>query len=99
MIVINEDQWDDIKRDFFFFFDCEFTEEPLMHFNSKSHAAEEIGKREVYEFSKNEMDYMIILDKEVAREDAERTIYKLSVKFKDQDGNWKDSSALESNFE
>ena len=99
MIVINEDQWDDIKRDFLSEVDCEFTEEPLMHFNAKTNMTEEIGKREVYEFSKNEMDYMIILDKEIARDDAERVIFKLSVKFKDQEGNWKDSSALESNFE
>lgn len=115
MIIINEDKWDDIQNDFLDSVDYEFSEEPLIYFNHKTNEQEEIGTREIYQFTKNDMDFMVILDKEnrlmktstekkgVLKEQFSRSpdeiIYKLSVKFRDQDGSWKDSSAMESNFE
>lgn len=115
MIIINEDKWDDIKTDFLNSIDYEFSEEPLFYFNHKTNEQEEVGMRETYEFSKNNMDFMVVLDKEkkLLKTSSEKDgklkehfsrstneiIYKLSVKFRDQDGSWKDSSAMESNFE
>lgn len=114
MVIINEDKWDDIKKDFLSSADYEFSEEPLVYFNHKNNEQEEIGIREIYEFSKNDRDFMLILDKEHRlikttsekdgkqkdhyRRDPSEFTYKLSVKFRDGDGSWKDSSALESNF-
>lgn len=96
MITINEEKWADIKHDFLDTVDYEFSEEPLMIFNNKNHQEEEIGIRETYEFSRNDMDYMVIVDKDTR---FENPVFKLSIKFRDKDGAWKDSAALESNFE
>lgn len=115
MIIINEDKWDDIKSSLLSSIEYEFTEEPLIYFNHKTSEQEEIGTRETYEFSKNGKDFMLILDKahrliKISSEKDGRLkehymrspnefTYKLSIKFCDQDGSWKDSSALENNFE
>jgi hypothetical protein len=115
MININENQWDDIKRDFLSAVEYQFSEEPLIYFNYKNNEQQEIGTRETYQFSKNDMDYMVVLDKElrlsktstekggIQKDHYSRSLdeytYKLSVKFRDIDGSWKDSSAMESNFE
>lgn len=115
MITINEDQWEDIKRDFLSAVEYEFSEEPLIYFNQKTNEQQEIGMRETYEFSKNDMDFMVILDKELRlsktttekdgrqkdhySRSSDEYVYKLSVKFRDKDGEWKDSSAMESRFE
>lgn len=115
MIIINEDQWDDIKRDFLESVDYEFSKEPLIYFDYKNNEQQEIGVRETYEFTKNNMDIMVIMDKENRlsktttekngrqkdhySRSADEFTYKLSVKFRDKDGSWKDSAALESNFE
>ena len=114
MVIINEDKWDDIKNDFLNSIDYDFKEEPLVYFNHKTNQQEEIGIREIYEFSKDNRDFILILDKEhrlnkttsekngkvkehYSRSPEELT-YKLSIKFRDGDGSWKDSSALENNF-
>ncbi|MFA5829635.1 MAG: hypothetical protein WC843_04020 [Candidatus Gracilibacteria bacterium] len=115
MIYINEDKWDDIKRDFLDSIEYEVSEEPLVYFDHKTNTQEEIGIRETYEFSKNNMDYMLILDKEhrLTKTSSEKGgklkehysrspdefSYKLSVKYRDLDGSWKDSSSLETNLE
>ena len=115
MIIINEEKWQDIKNDFIKSIDYKFSEVPLIYFNHKNNREEEIGRRETYEFSKNDIDYMIVLDvehrlnkstsekdgklKENYSRSKEDFTYKLSIKFQDKDGSWKDSSALESNFE
>ncbi|MFA5160427.1 MAG: hypothetical protein WC484_08005 [Candidatus Omnitrophota bacterium] len=115
MININEDKWDDIKRDFLSEIEYEFSEEPLIYFDHKTNTQEEIGTRETYTFTKNDMDIMVIMDKERRltktssekdgkqkdhyRRSLDEYTYKLSVKFRDKDGSWKDSSALEGNFE
>ena len=115
MISINEDKWDDIKNTLLTAIKHEFTEEPLIYFNHKTNEQEEIGTRETYEFSKNGTDYMLILDKahRLTKSSSEKNgklkehysrspdefTYKLSIKFRDQDGSWKDCSALESGFE
>lgn len=114
MIIINEDKWEDIKNDFLSSIEYEFTEEPLIYFNHKNNQQEEIGTREIYNFTKNDRDYMLILDKEnrLSKSTSEKDgklkehyqrsstefTYKLRVQFRDQDGSWKDSSALEDNF-
>ncbi len=115
MIIIKDDQWDEIKENLLSSIQYEFRQEPLVRFDHKKNQAEEIGVRETYEFSKDNKDYLLILDKEhkllkttsekegrlkehYARSPDEFT-YKLSIKFRDQDGSWKDSSALESHFE
>jgi hypothetical protein len=98
MIILNEEKWEDIKNDFIKTIDYTFSEAPLMYFDHKKNREEEIGTRETYEFTKNETDYMIVVDIE-NRGSGENSMYKLSVKFRDKDGSWKDSSALESNFE
>ncbi len=115
MININEDKWDDIKRDFLSDIEYELSEEPLIYFNDKTNTQEEVGTRETYTFSKNEMDFMIIMDKErrltkissekggKQKDHYQRSLdeysYKLSVKFRDKDGSWKDASAMEGNLE
>jgi hypothetical protein len=115
MITINEEKWEDIKNDFLGTVEYEFNEEPLVYFDSKTNTQEDIGTRETYEFSKNDMDFMIIMDKERRltktstekdgkqkdhyRRSLNEYTYKLQVKFRDQDGSWKDSSAMEGNFE
>jgi len=115
MIIINEDKWDDIKRDFLSNVDYTFSEEPLIYFNHKNNEQEEIGTRETYEFTKNDMDFMVVLDienrlsktttekdgkqKDHYSRSSDEFTYKMSVKFRDKDGSWKDSSAMESNFE
>ncbi len=115
MIIINEEKWSDIKNDFLHSVEYEYTEEPLIHFNYKTNQPEEIGTREVYEFSKNGMDFMLTLDKErrVIKNDSEskhkkneslvrsndELVYKLSIKFRDEEGTWKDSSHLEKKFD
>jgi hypothetical protein len=115
MININEDKWDDIKNDFLSTIEYEFSEEPLIYFNNKTNTQEDIGTRETYEFTKNDNDFMVIMDKErrltktssekdgKQKDHYQRSLdeytYKLSVKFRDKDGSWKDSSAMESNFE
>ncbi len=115
MITINENQWDDIKRDFLSNVEYELTKEPLIRFDYKKNTSEDIGERETYAFTKADRDYMVILDKEnkIVKSETEKDgkykehfmrmpdefTYKLTVKFCDTDGNWKDSSAMESNFE
>ena len=115
MITLNENKWDDIKNDFLSSIDYELSEEPLVYFNPKNKQQEEIGVREIYEFSKDNRDFMLILDKEhrltkttsekdgKLKEHYQRSpdefTYKLSIKFRDGDGSWKDSSALENSFE
>jgi hypothetical protein len=115
MVIINEDKWEDMKRDFLSDIDYEFSDEPLIYFNHKLNLPEEIGIRETYEFSKNGMDYMIVLDKEhrLTKTTTEKNgqskdhyqrnpdewTYKLSVKLRDQDGSWKDSTSLENRLE
>lgn len=115
MVIINEDKWDDIKRDFLADADYELSEEPLIYFNHKTNEQEEIGIRETYEFTKNDRDFMLILDKEYRlnkttsekdgklKEHYSRSMdeftYKLSVKFRGEDGSWKDSSALDGHIE
>ena len=115
MVIINEDKWDDIKRDFLSDVEYELSEEPLVYFNHKNNTQEDIGTRETYTFSKKDMDFMLILDKELrltktTTEKNGRQIdhysrspdeytYKLSVKFRGMDGSWKDSSAMEGNLE
>jgi len=115
MININEDKWDDIKRDFLSDVDYEFNEEPLVYYNHKTNTQEDIGTRETYTFTKKDMDIMMILDKELrlSKTSTEKNgiqkdhytrskdeySYKLSVKFRGMDGSWKDSSAMEGNFE
>lgn len=98
MVIINEDQWDDIKRDFLNF-EHEVREEPLIRDNPKKNVQEELGVREIHEFTKNDTDYMLIMDKVHQVADPNRFTYKLSIKYRDRDGSWKDSSALEGNFE
>jgi len=115
MVTINEDKWDDIKRDFLSEIEYEVTEEPLVYFNHKTNEQQDIGTRETYLFSKNNMDFMLILDKELrltktttekngiqkdhySRSSDEYT-WKLSIKYREMDGNWKDSSAMEGNLE
>lgn len=113
MITINEDKWDDMKRDFLNSVEYEFKEEPIIHFNAKNNQQEEIGVREIYEFSKNDMDFMLTLDKEhkllktTSEKDGKQKdhyqrlpdefTYKLSIKYRHLDGEWKDSSAMENN--
>lgn len=115
MITINEEKWEDIKNDFIKTIEYKFSESPLIYFNHKTNREEEIGTRETYEFSKNDVDYMIVVDienrlskstsekdgklKEHYSRSKDEFSYKLSVKFQDKDGSWKDCSALESNFE
>ncbi len=115
MITINEEKWSDIKNTLLGSIDYEFTEEPLIYFDHKKNQQEEIGTRETYEFSKNDRDFMLILDKthRLTKSSSEKDgklkehysrspnefTYKLSIKYRDQDGSWKDSSALEGNFE
>lgn len=114
MIIINEDKWDDMKSAFLSKIDYDFSEEPLVYFNHKTNEQQEIGTREKYTFTKNNMDFMIILDKEhrlnkVTTQKNGRQIdhysrnpneftYKLSVKYREMDGSWKDSSAMENSF-
>lgn len=115
MIILREDQWDDIKDEFLSQVKYEYREDPLIRFDTKKNVQEEIGTRETYEFTKNDVDYMVILDKEYrltkttsekegkfkehySRSPNEFT-YKLSIKFRDKDGSWKDSSALENSLE
>lgn len=115
MVIINEDKWDDIKRDFLSDIEYELNEEPLVYFNHKNNTQEDIGTRETYTFTKNNMDFMLILDKEnrlsktttekngrqidhYSRSPDEYT-YKLSIKYREMNGEWKDSSAMEGNFE
>jgi hypothetical protein len=115
MIIINEDKWEDIKNDFLSTVECEVSEEPLVYYNPKTNTQEDIGTRETYQFSKNDMDFMIVMDKErrltkistekggKQKDHYQRSLneytYKLQVKFRDRDGSWRDSSAMESNFE
>ena len=115
MVILNEDKWEDIKRDFLSSVEYEFKEEPLIYFNHKTNQEEEIGTRETYEFSKNNMDFMLILDKEYRldkttsekdgklkehyQRSTDEIMYKMSVKFRHGDGSWMDSSAMESSFE
>jgi hypothetical protein len=115
MVNLNEDKWDDIKRDFLSEVDYDFKEEPLVYFDDRTGAQEQIGTRETYEFTKNDMDFMIIMDKErrLTKTSSEKDgkqkdhykrsldeyTYKLQVKFRDRDGSWKDSSAMEDNFD
>jgi hypothetical protein len=114
MVIINEDKWDDIKRDFLGEVKYEFHEEPLIYFNHKTNNQEEIGTREIYEFSKKDMDFMLILDKEHRlikttsekdgkfKEHFQRSpdefTFKLSIKYRHFNGDWKDSSAMEGNL-
>lgn len=115
MVIINEDKWDQIQEDFLSTVEYEFKAEPLIYFNHKTNQQEEIGVRETYEFTKNDMDYLLIMDKEhkliktesekdgVLKEHYQRLpdefTYKLSVKFREKDGSWKDSAALETGLE
>ena len=95
--------------------DDEVSTEPLFRFDYKTNQEEEIGLRETHEFTKNGMDIMLVLDKEnrVTKTEVEKNgrlvehyarspneySYKLSIKFRDKDGSWKDSSALEKRYE
>jgi hypothetical protein len=115
MVNINENKWDDIKRDFLSDIEYEFSEEPLIYYNDRNDTQEEVGTRETYQFSKNDQDYMIIMDKErrLTKTSTEKDgkqkdhytrsldeySYKLQVKFRDTDGSWKDSSAMEGHLE
>lgn len=110
MIIINEDKWDEIKELLLGSADYRLNKEPLVRYDHGKNQQETIGARETYEFSKNDVDYMVILDKEhkLTKTTSEKDgrykeqysrspteiVYKLSVKFCDKDGNWKDSSAL-----
>lgn len=114
MVILNEDKWEDIKRDFLSAVEYEFSEEPLIYFDHKHNQQEEIGTRETYQFSKNNMDFMLILDienrliktttekdgrqKDNYQRSPDEFTYKMTVKFRDQDGSWKDSSAMEENI-
>ena len=116
MIMINEDKWDDIKNNLLDDLeDDEVSVEPLFRFDYKTNKEEEIGIRETHEFNKNNMDLMLVLDKEnkVTKTEVEKSgrlvehytrspdefTYKLTIKFRDKDGSWKDSSALEKRYE
>ena len=116
MITISEDKWDDIKANLLDDLeDDEVTTEPLIRFDYKTNQEEEIGVRETHEFSKNGMDFMLILDKEnkLSKTESEKNdrlvehysrshneySYKLTIKFRDVDGSWKDSSAMEKRYE
>lgn len=116
MISITEDKWDDIKANLLDDLeDDEVTTEPLFRFDYKANKEEEIGVRETHEFTKNGMDFMLILDKEyrLTKTETEKSgrlvehysrspdefTYKLTIKFRDIDGSWKDSSAMEKRYE
>ncbi len=116
MIIINEDKWDDIKANLLDDLeDDEISIDPLFRFDYKTNQEEEIGVRETHEFTKNNMDFMLILDKEnrVTKTESEKAgrvvehysrspnefTYKLTIKFRDIDGSWKDSSAMEKRYE
>ena len=116
MIIINEDKWDDIKANLLDDLeDDEISIDPLFRFDYKTNREEEIGVRETHEFTKNNMDFMLILDKEnlVTKTESEKAgrvvehysrspnefTYKLTIKFRDIDGSWKDSSAMEKRYE
>ncbi len=116
MIIINEDKWDDIKANLLDDLeDDEISIDPLFRFDYKTNREEEIGVRETHEFTKNNMDFMLILDKEnrVTKTETEKGgrlvehysrspnefTYKLTIKFRDIDGSWKDSSAMEKRYE
>lgn len=116
MIIINEDKWDDIKANLLDDLeDDEISIDPLFRFDYKTNREEEIGIRETHEFTKNNMDFMLILDKEnrVTKTETEKAgrvvehysrspneyTYKLTIKFRDIDGSWKDSSAMEKRYE
>jgi len=116
MITITEDKWDDIKANLLDDLeDDEVNVEPLFRFDYKANHEEQIGLRETHEFTKNGMDFMLILDKEnkVTKTETEKSgrliehysrspneyLYKLTIKFRDIDGSWKDSSAMEKRYE
>jgi len=116
MIMINEDKWDDIKNNLLDDLeDDEVSVEPLFRFDYKTNKEEQIGIRETHEFTKNNMDLMLVLDKEnkVSKTEVEKSgrlvehynrspneyTYKLTIQFRDKDGSWKDSSALEKRYE
>lgn len=114
--MISEEKWEDIKNNLLSDLDDDdVTTEPLIRFDYKTNQEEQIGVRESHEFTKNNMDFQLILDKEnkVTKTEAQksgRTVehfarsaneytYKLTIKFRDIDGSWKDSSALEKRYE
>ncbi len=116
MIIISEDKWDDIKANLLDDLeDDDISIDPLFRFDYKTNQEEEIGIRETHEFTKNNMDFMLILDKEnkVTKTEVEKDgrlvehyarspneySYKLTIKFRDIDGSWKDSSAMEKRYE
>jgi hypothetical protein len=91
------------------------TTEPLFRFDYKTNQEQEIGVRETHEFTKNGMDFLLTLDKEnkLTKTEGEKNgrvvehyarspnefSYKLHIKFRDIDGSWKDSSAMEKRYE
>jgi len=116
MINITEDKWDDIKANLLDDLeDDKVSMEPLVRFDYKTNQEEEIGIRETHEFTKNNMDFMLILDKanKLSKTETEKSgrlvehytrspdeyTYKLTIKFRDIDGSWKDSSAMEKRYE
>jgi len=116
MITISEDKWDDIKANLLDDLeDDEISIEPLFRFDYKTNQEDQMGVRETHEFSKNGMDFMLILDKEnkVTKTESEKSgrlvehyarsenefTFKLTIKFRDIDGSWKDSSAMEKRYE
>ena len=116
MIIISEDKWDMIRENLLDDLDEDkVSTEPLVRFDFKKNLEEPIGVRETHEFTKNNMDFELILDKEnkTIKNTSEKDgkvhetytrvpneyTYKLTIRFRDVDGSWKDSSALEKRYE
>ena len=116
MISISEDKWDDIKANLLDDLeDDDVSIEPLHRFDHKTNQEEVIGVRETHEFTKNGMDFMLIMDKEnkVSKTEVQKSgrtvehysrspdeyMFKLTIKFRDVDGSWKDSSAMEKRYD
>ena len=116
MITISEDKWDDIKANLLDDLEDDVVNiAPLHRFDHKTNQEEVVGVRETHEFTKNGMDFQLIMDKEnkVSKTEVEKSgrlvehytrspneyTYKLTIKFRDVDGSWKDSSAMEKRYD
>lgn len=107
MIIISEDKWDYIKVNLLDKLEEDKVgTEPLFRFNYDTNQEEKIGMRETHEFTKNGMDFLLVLDKEAKATQNEEHfsggieyIFKMTIKFRDVDGSWKDSSAMEKRYE
>lgn len=108
MIIISEDKWDYIKVNLLDNLeDDKVGMEPLFRFNYDTNEEEKIGMRETHEFTKSGMDFLLVMDKEekpLKNEEhftgsTKEYFFKLTIKFRDVDGSWKDSSAMEKRYE